>query len=88
MTPPPDSATFRILTEALGHKRLREIANVMRERDAGVLARRHLSAEAVEELAAMALKGDRPTLGWWRRHARSPVPAHEHRGQEAHGDAA
>jgi hypothetical protein len=46
---------------------LRELAAVIEARDPGRRARQSLSPEKVEELADMLLRGDRPTVGWWKR---------------------
>jgi hypothetical protein len=59
---------------------LRELAGILRRRaddieaaDPGRRAHQSLSPEKLEELATMLVRGDRPTLGWWRRHLPSTV---------------
>jgi hypothetical protein len=47
---------------------LRELAAVIEWRCSGVEARRSLSEDGVRELADMLIAGERPTIGWWRRH--------------------
>jgi hypothetical protein len=56
-----------LLTQFSAHQ-LRHLA-ALKEGDApGLRRRRHLDREALDELATMLLAGDRPTIGWWRRH--------------------
>jgi hypothetical protein len=51
---------------------LRELAALLEAREpnraGSERARRSLSPEALEELADMLLRRDRPTVGWWCRH--------------------
>ncbi|MGO8873692.1 MAG: hypothetical protein ACLQPH_20280 [Acidimicrobiales bacterium] len=48
---------------------LRDLAAAIQGNSHSARARRSLSPESVEELAAMITVGKVPTVGWWRRHA-------------------
>ena len=48
-------------------KMLRDLAAAIEWNSPGSRARRSLSSESVEELAAMMVTGQKPVLGWWRR---------------------
>jgi hypothetical protein len=61
---------------------LRELAHLLEQLhpDPELTVRRRLSAESVQELAAMLAAGRQPTIGWWRQHGSKPsVPSATHR---------
>lgn len=70
------SAALAELVRHLSPRTLRELAALKEARDPSRLARLELDDEAIESLASILLKGDRPSVGWWRRHR----PARETRG--------
>ena len=52
---------------------LRELAAVRERQDPARLARRQLTPEGQERLAEILARGDRPTIGFWRRYRAVPV---------------
>ena len=49
------------------------LAGAIEARDPGTVARRELDSDGITELADMLLRGDKPTIGWWRRHRKVEV---------------
>ena len=58
------SKVLSLLADHVDPDELAHVAVALRSRQHDV---RRLPAEAVEELADMLLRGERPALGWWRR---------------------
>ena len=65
--PPLSKEAVNRLLRVLSTDQLRHVAAVKDAMSPGQRARQELSVEAVDELLEMALRGDKPTLGWWRR---------------------
>ncbi|HXN59266.1 MAG TPA: hypothetical protein VN886_02330 [Acidimicrobiales bacterium] len=57
-----------LLIELFTYDQLVHLAAIKRAREPYIRARRSLSAASIDELAEMLIRGDRPTVGWWRRH--------------------
>ena len=62
-----------LLADSLTADQLYHLAAVKRALEPAHLARQQLDADALEELATMALEGRRATVGWWRRHTTANV---------------
>jgi hypothetical protein len=58
----------RVLIDQFTPEALAELAVLRRAEEPRIAARRRLTTDGLEELATMLLGGQRPTLGWWRRH--------------------
>lgn len=58
----------RALSQLFTPADLRHLAAMAEHNRAGMMARRRLSPEEIEEYAEMVASGRTPTIGWWRRH--------------------
>jgi hypothetical protein len=63
-----------VIVENLSPSTLRHLAAAIERRDPVLVARRQLSAEGVERLADILLRGGRPTIGFFRRHRSERLP--------------
>ena len=70
--PIPPSTSLRELLEQLSADQLSHILACKRARAVRATVRRSLSAASVEDLADRIIKGERPTIGWWRRNSQPP----------------
>lgn len=71
MTISLSDSVLRLLVDQLTAEQLRHIAAAKDAERPDRQARRSLSPAAVDELAEMLNAGRTPTIGWWRRHART-----------------
>lgn len=62
----------QLLVDQFDAATLRELAAVKERQDPARLARRQLSPAGVEILAEILIRGDRPTVGFFRRHRVAP----------------
>ncbi len=68
MTTDLDRTACRVLLDHFTAAELRELASFKDSQTPGMVARRRLTDEALDELAEMLAAGRKPTIGWWRRH--------------------
>ncbi|HXN62316.1 MAG TPA: hypothetical protein VN886_17865, partial [Acidimicrobiales bacterium] len=59
---------LQLIVDQLDAKTLRELAAVRDRQDPARIARSQLTPEGVDRLAEILVKGDKPTLGFWRRY--------------------
>jgi hypothetical protein len=62
-------AAKRVLVSQFTATTRRHLASLMEAETPGMVARRRVSEEGIEELAEMIVPGRSGTFGWWRRHA-------------------
>jgi len=63
-----EPATARLLS-VLSPEQLRHVAACAEARTSASRARVRLSDTSIEEYSRFVLAGQKPTVGWWRRHA-------------------
>jgi len=63
----------RHLLRHVSAQRLRELAALKDAENPARRQRQALDDAAIEEMASMFERGDRPTIGWWQRHRRPPT---------------
>ncbi len=65
-------AVIDLLVDQFDAATLRELAVIKERQDPARLARRQLTPEGVERLAEILVRGDRPTVGFFRRYRVRP----------------
>ena len=70
---PQEGRLLSLLADRLSADEASHLAAILRERETRGIDVQRLPSEDVGELLDMLGQGERPSLGWWRRHLPPPV---------------